>query len=180
MVASVRAREHPAVFPNSRQPAPPSLVMLFLRGMMTFQRQAHQQLRAAQSRPPGGSRIQCLGEVVGLSHEMSRSRGRHRISVSLSVRVLHQPDAVIRHGHRHQLAHLRQRGHPLARRCTSCSTSSTARCTDARRRASASRSSASRVAAASAACRMHVETFMPAASEAAATCPTGSGITSTG
>lgn len=75
IVGSVRASQEPAVFPNSREPASAALAMRLLGGAMTLQRQAHQQLRATQTRPPGGSRIQSLSEVVGLSHEVSGSGG---------------------------------------------------------------------------------------------------------
>jgi len=44
--------------------------MSLLGGVVALQRQAHQQLPATQIGPATGSRIQRIGEIIGLRHEM--------------------------------------------------------------------------------------------------------------
>lgn len=51
--------------------------MSLLGGVVALQRQAHQQLPATQIGPATGSRIQRIGEIIGLRHEMSRSSRGH-------------------------------------------------------------------------------------------------------
>lgn len=53
-----------------------------LGGIVALQRKANQQLRAAQAGPAAGSVVQCVGEVIGLGHEMPRASGGHYEIVS--------------------------------------------------------------------------------------------------
>ena len=62
---------------NGLKSAAAAVVMRLLGGMVTLQRQAHQQLRAAQIGPATGSFVQCVCEVIGLGHEMPRASGGH-------------------------------------------------------------------------------------------------------
>lgn len=63
--------------PNGREPAAPPLGLCPLGGLVACQRQAHQQLRSGHVGPSLGSRVERVGEVVGLSHEVTRTGGRH-------------------------------------------------------------------------------------------------------
>ena len=83
---SVGAGEDSAVFPQGCEPAVAALVMRSLGSVMAFQREANQQLRAAQAGPAGGSRVQCPCEVVGLGDEVTRTSRRHHSSVTPRLR----------------------------------------------------------------------------------------------
>lgn len=57
-----------------------AVALRLLGGMVSLQRQAHYQLRAAQIGPSTRGNIQCVGEIISLGHEMSRTSGGHAIS----------------------------------------------------------------------------------------------------
>lgn len=74
---------------NSGEAAPAALLVLLSGSTVTFQRQAHEDLWAAQVRPSSGSRIQGGGQVISLRYEVTRTGSRHPRSVAPTLLVLH-------------------------------------------------------------------------------------------
>lgn len=77
------------MLPNSGKPSRAPLLTRLLGGVISFERQAHEQLRPGQFGPPVGGRIQRKGEVVGFGHKMTRTGSRHSRSVTPICVVLH-------------------------------------------------------------------------------------------
>jgi hypothetical protein len=71
---------------NRLEPATPVVVTGLFSGMMSLQRQTHQQLRAAQAWQPVGSFIKRVRELIRLGHEMPGASGWHRLSVAPTLR----------------------------------------------------------------------------------------------
>ena len=71
------------MFPNSRKPAATPLVLCMLGSAVPLQREAHQQLGAAQTRPVQGRLIEGVREIVGLGDEVTGTGRGHTPSVSL-------------------------------------------------------------------------------------------------
>ncbi len=65
------------MLPKGGESPLPSLLTSLLGGVVTLERQTDEQLRSAQTGPSSSRRVQRDGEIVGLSHEVSRTGGRH-------------------------------------------------------------------------------------------------------
>lgn len=67
---------------DSCKPSRAPLLTGSFGGVISFERQAHEQLPSTQLGPLLGCRIQRNGEVVGFSHKVTRSARRHLGSVA--------------------------------------------------------------------------------------------------
>ncbi len=84
------------MFPNSGKPSLAPLLTRLLGSVISFERQAHEQLGPAQFGPPLGGRIQCKREVVGFGHKMTRTGSGHSMSVTPVQRGATPSDGIVR------------------------------------------------------------------------------------